>query len=398
MNTLLKFILLVLTVTGIGFVLVVGCDSSPELDDTEKNAPDSTLSVGLPETDWSIYRGNPGLLGTSQAYLPNSLTLLWRFETQDEIKSSAVIDANRVYIGSSDEHVYCLDLTTGEEVWSFEADDGIESPPTVKQDTVFIGSLYGSLYALDATNGQEKWRHEADGQIAGAANWITLPTGETAVLVGSHDSRVYCLDTQTGQPVWSFETESYVNGTPAVSNQWCTFGGCDAALYIVRLADGNEVGRIDTGSYVAASAAFEDDRIYVGNYDGLFICAQVGEPNALWDYQIPGGAIFSSPAVGEEVVVFGDRDKQVHCLDKTNGEKRWIYKALDNVDSSPVICGDKVVFGSDDGRLYMISLAEGKKVWSYELGQPITSSPAVAQGLVIVGCDDGFLYAFGSKP
>ena len=107
-------------------------------------------------------------------------------------------------------------------------------------------------------------------------------------------------------------------------------------------------------------------------------------------------ATFSSPAVGENVVVLGGRDKRVHCVGRDSGKAIWTFQTLGEVDSSPVICGDKVVFGSEDGRFYMVKLSDGSEVWSYEIGQSITSSPAVAKGMVVVGCDDGYVYAFGA--
>ena len=94
-------------------------------------------------------------------------------------------------------------------------------------------------------------------------------------------------------------------------------------------------------------------------------------------------------------MVFGSRDKWVHCLKRKDGQEVWKFETLGEVDSSPVICSDKVVVGSTDGRLYLLRLADGKKLWSYQIGEPIVSSAAVAGGVVVVGCDDGYVYTFG---
>lgn len=343
-----------------------------------------------------MYRGSRGLLGVTQDTLPETLDFLWSFKTAGPVRSSAVVQDGRVYIGSADKHLYALDLHTGEKIWAFEADSPIEAPPTVIGDTVYVGDLGGFVYAVDANSGDKLWDYETDGEVAGAVNWAQL--GERlCVLVGSHDAYVHCLDAGTGEPVWRFETESYVNGTVAVSGELCAFGGCDAFVYVVRTADANEVTRIDAGAYVATSTAFDESRVYGGNYDGLFLSASIHDPNERWEHAIDGGEIFSSAAVGSDRVVVGDRDSQVLCLDKRTGDLKWTFKTLDAVDSSPVMAGDKVVVGSDDGRLYLLSLETGEKLWSYELGEPIISSPAVARGRVVIGCDDGSVYAFGTK-
>ena len=96
-------------------------------------------------------------------------------------------------------------------------------------------------------------------------------------------------------------------------------------------------------------------------------------------------------------VIFGGRDKRLHCVEKETGKAVWTFATRGKVDSSPAVIGDKVVVGSDDGRLYMVSLNDGAELWSYEIGQPVGSSPAIVGGKVFVGSDDGSIYCFGPK-
>jgi len=203
------------------------------------------------------------------------------------------------------------------------------------------------------------------------------------------------VDSRSGQPVWTYQTDNYVNGLPAVADGRCVIGGCDARVHVISAADGNAVTAIDSNAYIAASPAIHEGQVYVGNYEGVFLKGDLGKGQVVWRHPVPDGPILASPALAHGLVVFGARDKQVHCLGQEDGRTVWTFKTLDNVDSSPAICDGKVVFGSDDGRLYMVRAADGGLVWSYPIGKPITSSPAVAFGVVVVGCDDGWVYAFG---
>jgi len=373
---------------------------------TEDSGPVATSAPNPPSTsrnpqsigNWSMFHGGQGLLGRAQGDLPDSLTSLWKFKTGAEVKSSPAISDGRIFVGSSDESVYALDLTTGQKLWSYKTAGSVEGAPCVLEGRVFVGSADNCLYALDAGTGELKWKYETGGQILGSANWTRSPDGQrTWILVGSYDNKLHCVDSQTGQVVWAFETGNYVNGSPAVADGKCVFGGCDALIHVVSLADGAKVTEIDSGSYIAASAAFLDGEVYVGNYGNVFLKADVKTGQAVWKYSQSDAPFFSSPAVGEQLVVLGGRDEYVHCVRRDNGAKAWTFKTLGEVNSSPVICGDKVIVGSDDGRLYLLGLADGKQLWSYEMGQPVTSSPAVAGGIVVVGCDDGHVYAFGPK-
>lgn len=346
---------------------------------------------------WTMFGGGQGLLGRASGTLSDTLSILWKFKTGAEVTSSAAISQGRVFIGSSDTNVYALDLRTGEKRWSYATQDAVEAAPCVIEETVYIGSGDGFLYALEAESGQLKWKYETDGEILGAANWTRAPDGRKIwILVGSYDNRVHCIDAESGQAVWTYETDNYINGSLAVADGMCVFGGCDALIHAISVTDGTPVAEIDSGSYIAASAAFVDGQVYVGNYDNVFLRADIASGTIAWQYTESEAPIFSSPAATEDLVIFGSRDNLIRALRRADGKRVWAFKTLGEVDSSPAICGDKVVVGSEDGRLYMLRLADGKLVWSYEIGQPILSSPAVAQGSVVVGCDDGSVYAFGS--
>ena len=116
-----------------------------------------------------------------------------------------------------------------------------------------------------------------------------------------------------------------------------------------------------------------------------------------WSFRDRNFPYFSSPAVARDRVVFGGRDKFVHCVKREDGTPLWSFATRGKVDSSPVICGGQVVVGSDDGRLYFLSLDQGKELWSYDIGQPVESSPAITDGRVVIGADDGNVYCFGAK-
>jgi len=348
------------------------------------------------QADWPMFRGNSGMLGVAAGKLPNELKLRWKFKTGGAVTSSAVIASGRVFIGSNDANVYCLDLATGRKVWSFATGDAVEAPPMVLGDTVYVGSSDTFLHALEARTGKARWKLETEEKILGAANAFRDPnTKELRIVFGSYDYNLYCVDPKTGKGIWKYKSGNYINGGVAVAGGRTVFGGCDAVIHVVG-PDGKKAKTVEAGAYIAATPAFDGKRVYVGNYEGGFVCADVAAGKIAWTYESDDPFV-SSPAVGTDRVVIGCRDGRLHCVDRQTGKRLWAFRTRAEINSSPVICGDKVVVGSNDGRLYMVKLADGKKVWSYDLGDSVESSPAVAGGLVIVGCSDGRVYAFGPK-
>jgi outer membrane protein assembly factor BamB len=345
--------------------------------------------------DWPMFRGGPALRGVAPGSLADRLQLLWRFKTKDAIRSSAAIGGGRVYVGSDDGGLYALDARTGKQTWVFRTDDTVESSPLLLDGAVYIGASDGFVYKLNAA-GKVQWKYETGDKILAGVNWAPAAQGGGKwILVGSYDSRVHCLDASTGEVVWTYQSESYVNGAPAVDAGRVVFGGCDAAIHTVSLKDGKKITSIDTGSYIAASAALVGKLAFVGHYGNEFVCADTSAGKIVWTYKDKDEPFFASAAVTDDRVVVGSRDKRVHCLRRDTGKPVWTFRTRGNVDSSPVVVGGKVVVGSDDGRLYILRLDDGRRVWSFEVGQPIIASPAVSDGMVVVGSEDGNVYTFG---
>jgi len=365
----------------------------------EANAatPADTTSRRFPGQTWPLYRGNVSLRGVSSAVIPDAPELVWTFKTEEAVKSSPVIAFGKVFIGSDDGHLYALDAKTGEKVWAFKAEDAIEAPPTVHGKRVFIGSVDAFVYCLDAESGELKWKYQTEDKITGAVNLSTRADGKTIAVVGSHDTYLHCLDAESGELLWKYETANFINGTPVVAEGMTMFGGCDGLIHVVSLADGKKVREIEIGGYVIGSAAARGSEVYVGHYGNRFVCADIREGKIVWEYRDRNFPFASSPALTDEKVVFGGRDKQVHCVTRDAGKRLWRFRTRGDVDSSPVIVDDKVVVGSSDGRLYMLSLEDGKQTWSYEIGEAITGSPGVTNNLIVVGSEDGSVYAFGKK-
>lgn len=378
--------------------LLGACDEDrPRSGKTGAQKPTPTAGSAPGANGWPLYRGNAALNGVASGRLPDQGEIAWTFETKGAVTASPVVQDGVVYVGSCDQKMYAIDLKTGKEIWSFETDDMIEAPAMVFEGRLYFGSCDFFFYALDSKTGELKWKYETGEKIMGSPSGFRAKDGTLRVVVGSHDGSLYCFN-GAGQKMWTYTTDNFVNGTPAMLDGKIVFGGCDAVLHIVSTETGGSLDKIELGAdcHVAGSVALAGGKVFFGHYGNQFICADLEEAKLEWDYPSPRHGFFSSPAIGKDRVVFGGRDRHIHCVGRSDGKPKWKFKTGRKVDASPVICGNRVVCGSGDGRLYVIDLKTGKKVWSYEIGQPIFSSAAVVDGMIIVGSNDKRLYAFKS--
>lgn len=355
-------------------------------------------SLFRPAADaWPVFRGN--LLGTGVAgtTLPESPELLWTFDTESEIESTAAIAGGVVYIGDFEGRVYALTLAEGRELWRFEAGTPIKAPVSVFDDVVYVGDEYGFVYALEAGTGEQKWKFETLGEIYAGVSLHESPEGVDRLLIGSYDNSLYCLDRANGEKLWQVETDGYVHGTPAVADGLTTVSGCDGFMWLIDIETGETVHKIDLRGQAASSPAVVGHMAYVATYENEVLGIDIEKRQVAWAYEheIRKFPFYASAAADDEIVVIGGRDKIVHALDPRTGERKWEWNSGARLDSSPVIVGDRVFLGSKRGPLLALDKATGEPVWEFDTGSAIMASPAVASERLVIGSLDGILYCFG---
>ena len=162
--------------------------------------------------EWPQFRGNPQMTGVATSSVPANLKLLWTYDADESIESSAAVAGGTVYVGSQSKDLLAIDLATGKLRWKYRARDSIgESSPAVYEGIVYVGDLAGVLHAVNAADGKGLWTFKTESEIRSSP----VISGDR-LLIGSYDGNLYCLSRRNGKLIWKFTTSSYVHGTPAV--------------------------------------------------------------------------------------------------------------------------------------------------------------------------------------
>lgn len=85
----------------------------------------------------------------------------WRFMTDTYMDGSpeVVIEKGVLYYGSSNGNFYALNAGTGRELWRFRTDGPVISCPLIHRGRLYFGSCDCHLYCIDA-RGRELWRFQ----------------------------------------------------------------------------------------------------------------------------------------------------------------------------------------------------------------------------------------------
>jgi outer membrane protein assembly factor BamB len=346
------------------------------------------------DSDWPVFRGSFLPTGVASSPLPAELDVLWRFKADDGFEGTAAIVAGTVYIGGLDEHLYALDLKTGQEKWRYKV-AAFRVAAAVRDGAVYIGDIDGFFHCVDAATGKALWKFETGTEITSGANFA----GDT-ILFGCGDETLYCLS-KTGQKLWQFKVAGGpVMGTPAVAGDRTFVSGCDSTLHILDVAKGKELGAVELGGQTGASLAVWGEHLYIGTMTKQVLDVDWKKAEVVWKFEAARrpNDYYSSPAVTADLVLIGSRDKRLHALERATGKEKWSVLTRAHVDSSPVVVGDRVFVGSLDGTLYVIDLAQGTVRNKFDLGKKgIIASPAVAENCLVIGTLDNEVVCLGAK-
>jgi outer membrane protein assembly factor BamB len=161
--------------------------------------------------DWTTYRHDMARTAVTPEKISPRLFLQWKFLPAHPPKPAwpmpgeelprmhadnayhVAIADNCVYFASSvTNKVYSVDADTGTIVWTFFAQGPVRFAPTVYNNRIYFGSDDGFLYCLDAKNGELIFKYRAgpgEEKVIGNSRLISLWPVRTSVLVD--DNVVY---------------------------------------------------------------------------------------------------------------------------------------------------------------------------------------------------------------
>lgn len=349
-----------------------------------------------PADRWLSFRGSLEMTGQSEAKLPADLELLWSKKFDDSFEATAAVVDGEIYLPSMLGKCYALSLKDGAEKWLFATpdEDPAKSSPCVAGSVIVYGDDVGAIRGLDRATGKELWKFEAQSEVICSPTFI-----EGKVLIGAYDNFLYCLEPATGKVVWKVETQGPVHCSPSYLGGSVAVAGCDGFLRFVSVADGKQSEPIEIGGNIASTPAVNGSRLFFGTMNESVVGVDWKQKKVVWEYRNQGRSFpfYASPAVYEDLVIIGGRDKSVHALSQSDGSERWSYRAKARVESSAVVVGDRVYVGSHDGNVYGFEAKTGKKVWEYLAGGAVIGSPAVANGKLVISNSEGSVFCFGQK-
>ena len=258
--------------------------------------------------------------------------LLWQYQMGDNTGyANPAVDSNgNVYIGSRDRYLHVVDAS-GKLIWRYRVSSSITSSIAVdeRDGTVYFASgLY--LYAVSApdsssSRGRLKWRYRTDGF---PSNSPAIGDGGNVVYIGSRKGYLYAINTADGSLRWQHRASSSgIDSSPVIDDAGVVYYGSDDGNVYGLDPQGQLVFKFAAGDRVESTPAIGSDRVlYFGSKDKQLYAvplptygsdSALHQPQALWSYNT-GGAINSSPVVGDRVVIVGSYRKSLSAIQSSS--------------------------------------------------------------------------------
>jgi eukaryotic-like serine/threonine-protein kinase len=373
---------------------------------------DQVWAIGTTDS-WPMWRHDAANSATGKSG-PSNLTLRWKFETSGAVVSSPSAVEGRIYFGSHDKHVYCIDAWSGDFIWKFETNARISSSPAVYDGKVYVGPDDGTVYCLDAYNGSLVWSTGAGGFVpaffAAAVNLRSSPTVvDGKVYVGALDTKVYCLDAETGDINWAFKTEGYITSSPAVvdgtvyvTSQEPTSGG----LYKLDASNGNLIRRIalpyflaSRGTDMHSSPTVAEGMIFAASNKQAYHGINATTGNVIWTFrdEEADAFIIASPVYHDGKVFLVDQFFIV-AVDALTGDYLWQVFLGTEFYVAPTFADGKLYVTSDQRGMYVLNATDGSRLSWFSTPSNSWSSPTLYEGKVYVGNNDWHVYCLTEYP
>jgi hypothetical protein len=217
------------------------------------------LSSAAFAADWPMWRHDPQRTGTTDQALPSELHVQWVRQNPplkpafrnprlqfDKGYEPIVVGKTLFYGSSRNDSVTALDTDTGYEKWQFFTDGPVRFAPAALDGKIYVGSDDGHLYCLDGATGNLRWKFRAAPsrrKILGNGRMISVwpVRGGPVALDGKvyfaagvwpmEGVFVYALDAETGDVVWLNDSSAFLYGQHPHDAK--AFGGLSPQGYLV---------------------------------------------------------------------------------------------------------------------------------------------------------------------
>lgn len=347
--------------------------------------------------DWPMGRHDPARSSSAPWDLAPPLVLLSTISVGARVETPPAVSSDVLVVGDEDGRVRCFDINTGKLRWTAATGAAVRGAPAIYAGRAYAGSDDGYIYAFSLTDGSLVWRFRTGNKVQ-----ASLLVADGTVFVGSLDGHFYAIDAEQGTERWDFTAQGRVFGGAALGGGRLIFGDDAGYVYGVEASSGRaawtrQLGATASGVVESPTLDERNGWVYVGSLNHYLYCLDAASGRDHRPARDLGAPVYSSVALGENVVVASSR-MGLFCLERQTGVLKWTYEVSGDMASSCVVMPGYVLASEPRGFLSMIAVGSGEQKWFMDFGEDGgRCSPVVALGVVFLAKPSGNILAFTTE-
>ncbi len=271
-------------------------------------------------------------------------------------------------------------------LWSRSVGGGlpIRSSPVIDAHHLFIGTDAGNILSLDRATAAPLWSRTLAGPVSASP-----ARGAHALYAASEGGEVRAIDPDTGALLWScadLPTGLSFRSSPAIASI-AGIGSSGVSMEAIAL--------VNTGTFMLGSDAVAGGLFLLEGTTG-FVRAN-GMRSCTLFAPVSGGR--TSPAIDLDGTIYvGGDDSKAHALGVSSDAQgrfafieKWSVATGAQISASPALGADGIAFADESGRLLMLAANGAPRATPAPLADKVLSSPVFAFGTLLALDDVGSL-------
>jgi outer membrane protein assembly factor BamB len=314
--------------------------------------------------------------------------LLWKEWLGDPLMSQPAISKGKLYIaypsnkGGTSHRLLCANLKTGKHIWDKPISGDVITAPVVQGESIYVACMDGESYCFNSSTGQQLWKRKGSATSAPVVYNGKMIFSERAQVKGETHEALASIETKSG----SYASAKRMISFKAPYLQGATNGtigpqGSDASVIY---------GKLDSAvGFSSAPQAAALDRAA----SNIGISSVAGA----WGYQGARATVHNGNVHNTQLTY-------VNSVDAETGKTKWTAEAKGKfitgktqVFSPPSIGKRNMYLVSGDGHLVCMDERDGSVRFMYHTKQPISFQPALANGRVFIGTSNGMIMSITSE-
>jgi outer membrane protein assembly factor BamB len=295
---------------------------------------------------------------------------IWSFQTSHAVEGGLSKYGEKLYLGTlgflgGGAKLYCLKREDGKEVWQKDLSGGAWSAPLLSEARVYVGTDDGRLHCIDNRSGEPVSQYQPL-QLETGRMWLAWVDG--CLLALSQSGQVMAVNPSTMKPLWHQPLDAGwgISSAPTVVGEKVFFGGSGGKVLRLDFRKKKIDIFADGFNRVVASPGVVEGLLFVGAHDHYLHAFDLQTGLEKWKGQEFAHAIAASTFAADDLVAVAVNQCGVCLLDAGTGDQIWEFRPPEDVKlfSDVIIDSGVIYFGTDNGALCALPWHLGQYEWA----------------------------------